>query len=80
MRFVDNIECVLRHAWSVRFLVLATLLDSAQASVALSSGSELVSAPVLSGANMTLSVAALEVRLVAQEKVSGNADATGGQA
>lgn len=78
MRLVDNIECVLKHAWSVRLLVLATALDAAQASVSFFSGSELVSAPVLASLNVGLSVAALGARLVAQEKVSG--PATGGDA
>lgn len=78
LRAVDNIRCVLKHARSVRFLLLATVLDAAQASVSFFSGSELVSPPMLAGANMALSVAALGARLVAQEKVSGNADAAGG--
>lgn len=78
LRLVENARCVLKHAWSVRFLIVATALDAAQASVSFFSGSELVSPPVLAGANMALSLAALGARLVAQEKVSGNADATGG--
>lgn len=79
MRLVDNIECVVKHAWSVRFLFLTAALDAAQASVGFFSGSELVSPTTLAAANMGLAVAALGARLVAQEKVSGPA-APGGEA
>ncbi|WP_156630112.1 DUF7940 domain-containing protein [Methylobacterium sp. Leaf112] len=77
-RLVENIECVLKHAWSVRFLALATVLDAAQASVSYFAGSELVSAPTLALANMALTMSAFAARCVAQEKVSGTG--TGGEA
>lgn len=72
LQLVENIECVLKHAWSVRFLALATALDAAQASVSFFSGSELVSAPTLAVTNMALTMAAFGARCIAQEKVSGS--------
>ncbi|UYW28245.1 hypothetical protein OKC48_06915 [Methylorubrum extorquens] len=78
LAFVENLECVLKHAWSVRFLALATVLDAAQTGVSFFSGTDLVRPGTLALANMGLALAALAARLVAQDKVSG--PATGGDA
>ncbi|MEG9527409.1 MAG: hypothetical protein MIL41_16865 [Hyphomicrobiales bacterium] len=81
VRFVENLERVLKHAWSVRFLGLATVLDAAQTGCSFFSGTELVRPGVLAGLNMALALAALGARLVAQEADSGTAaPADGGQA
>ncbi|SDM67847.1 hypothetical protein SAMN05216360_10388 [Methylobacterium phyllostachyos] len=73
LTLVHNLEDVLKRAWSIRFLALATLLDAAQASVSCFSGSELVSAPTLSLLNMGLALAALFARCVAQQGVTAPA-------
>lgn len=73
LRLVDNAEAVLKRAWSVRFLVLATALDAAQTGVSFFSGSELVRPGTLAALNMGFALAALVARLVAQESVSGAA-------
>lgn len=80
LAWIHNLEAVVRHAWSVRFLVLATVLDAAQTGVSFFSGSDLVSPGTLACLNMGLALAALVARLVAQEAVSGPAPADGGQA
>lgn len=67
---VHNLGAVIRRAWSIRFLALATVLDAAQASVSFFSGSELVSPTTLSLANMGLALAALGARCVAQQGVT----------
>ncbi|WP_264048939.1 hypothetical protein [Methylobacterium flocculans] len=79
MRLVDNIECVLKHAWSLKFTALLLVLDTAQGSVAFFAGSELVSPVTLTAANIGLGLASFLARCVAQEKVSGSA-APGGEA
>ncbi|MGH1574527.1 hypothetical protein ACRAWG_32625 [Methylobacterium sp. P31] len=81
VRFVENLEKVLKHAWSVRFLVLETVLDAAQTGCSFFSGTALVRPGVLAGLNMAPALAALGASLVAQEAVYGTAaPADGGQA
>ncbi|QEE39830.1 MULTISPECIES: hypothetical protein [unclassified Methylobacterium] len=70
LRPVHNLEAVLQRAWSIKFLLLATVLDAAQASVSFFSGSELVTPTTLSLSNMGLAVAAMVARCVAQQGVT----------
>lgn len=72
---VHNFGTVLKRAWSVRFLVLATALDAAQTGVSFFSGSELVRPGTLAALNMALALAALCARLIAQEGVTTPAPA-----
>ncbi|AWV14808.1 hypothetical protein A3862_04240 [Methylobacterium sp. XJLW] len=76
LRPVQDIDKVLTKAWSVRFLILATVLDAAQTGVSFFSGSELVRPGTLAALNMVLALAALGARLIAQEAVSGPAPST----
>ncbi|WP_375453465.1 hypothetical protein [uncultured Methylobacterium sp.] len=73
VRKIENFDKVLKRAWSVRFLILATVIDGAQAGCGFFSGSDLVRPGTLTAINMSLMLAALGARLVAQEAVSGPA-------
>lgn len=70
LRPVHNLEVVLKRAWSVRFLALATLLDAAQTGVSFFSGSELVRPGTLAALNLGMAMAAFVARLVAQDGVT----------
>ncbi|SFM41530.1 hypothetical protein [Methylobacterium pseudosasicola] len=61
-------------------LVAATVFDAAQVGIGFYSASDVFTPGQMAGANMTFALLALGSRLVSQEKVSGNADATGGGA
>lgn len=75
MRFklVHNLEAVLKRAWSIRFLAIATLMDLAQACVGFWSGSDLVSPMTLTLANLGLGIAGFVARCVAQDGVTAPA-------
>ncbi|KQO89438.1 hypothetical protein ASF33_19085 [Methylobacterium sp. Leaf92] len=72
IRRIENFRAVLLKAWSVRLIVLATLLEGAQAGCGFFTGSDLVSPGTLTVLNCGLMLAALAARLVAQEAVSGS--------
>ncbi|MCJ2074423.1 hypothetical protein MKK68_01940 [Methylobacterium sp. E-016] len=77
---VENARCVLRHAWSIRLILLAAALDGANTCISFFTAEPPVSRGLMSLITIGLSVSAAAARFVSQEKVSGKADADGGQA
>lgn len=73
IRRVENFERVLRYAWSIRLILLATVIDGAQAGCGFFSGTDLVRPGTLTAINMALMLASVVARLVAQPAVSSAA-------
>ena len=70
MQLVANWRETLRHAWSVRLIVLAAILSGAEVIVPSLTGLPHGLLAVLSG---VVSAAAFVARLIAQRRVSGDA-------
>ncbi|CAM5764678.1 DUF7940 domain-containing protein [Bosea minatitlanensis] len=76
MKLVWNWKRVLKHAWSIRLIVLAGVLSGAE--IALPLVREVIDVPagVFAGLSFAATAGAFIARLVAQESVSG---ASGGE-
>lgn len=62
---------VLRHAWSVRLIVLAGLLSGIEAALPLIGDFVPISPAAFASATFVIVAAAFVARLVAQEKIDG---------
>jgi len=71
LQLVENARCVLRHAWSIRLILLAAALDGANTCISFFIADPPVSPGAMSAITIGLSVAAAGARFVSQEKVSG---------
>lgn len=71
MRLLWNWRRVLRHAWSIRLIIVAGLLSGAE--IALPLIRELVDAPrgLFAGLSFAATAGAFIARLIAQQSVSG---------
>lgn len=75
MKVILNWRLVLRHAWSVRLIVLAGLLSGLEATLPLFPMVLGVSSQALAGLTFMIVMTALVARFIAQQKVSGGDDA-----
>ena len=69
MRLTEDWRHVLKHAWSIRFIVLASLLSGVE--LVLPMFSDVVSRGVFAALTLVVSVAAAIARLVTQQKMRG---------
>ena len=69
MRLIEDWRHVLKHAWSIRFIVLAALLSGVE--LVLPMISDVVSRGVFAALTLVVSVAAAIARLVTQQKMRG---------
>ena len=69
MRLIEDWRHVLKHAWSIRFIVLAALLSGVE--IVLPMFSDVVSRGVFAALTLVVSVAAAIARLVTQQKMRG---------
>jgi hypothetical protein len=74
MKLVWNWKRVLKHAWSIRLIVLAGLLSGAEIALPLIREAIDVPAGLFAGLSFAATAGAFIARLVAQESVSGAAD------
>lgn len=74
MKLVWNWKRVLKHAWSIRLIVLAGVLSGAEIALPLIREAIDVPAGVFAGLSFAATAGAFIARLVAQETVSGAAD------
>ncbi|MCA0419615.1 MAG: hypothetical protein LCH80_12955 [Proteobacteria bacterium] len=74
MKLVWNWKRVLKHAWSIRLIVLAGVLSGAEIALPLIRETIDVPAGVFAGLSFAATAGAFIARLVAQETVSGAAD------
>lgn len=72
MRLIDNVDRVLKHAWSVRLIAMAGLLSGLE--VALPYFTPQTHTRVFAALSGLVCAAAFVARLVAQKKVAPNAD------
>ena len=74
MRLVWNWRAVLRHAWSIRLVIVAGLLSGAE--IALPLIREIIDVPrgVFAGLSFLATAGAFIARLVAQQSVSGDGE------
>ena len=70
MRLASDWKRVLRHAWSVRLILLAGLLSGIEAALPLIGGFIPIPPAAFAGATLIVVAAAFVSRLIAQEKVS----------
>lgn len=75
MRLVWNWRAVLKHAWSIRLLLLAGLLTGLEAVLPLAGGLIAIPAGWLAGLSFFVIGGAFVARLIAQQSVSGGGDA-----
>lgn len=68
---VSNWKRVLKHAWSIRLILLAGLLSGAEIALPLLQGVLPVPAGVFAGLSFAATAGAFVARLIAQETVSG---------
>lgn len=68
---VSNWKRVLKHAWSIRLILLAGLLSGAEIALPLLQAVLPVPAGVFAGLSFAATAGAFVARLVAQETVSG---------
>jgi hypothetical protein len=71
IKLAEDWHRILRHAWSVRFLVVAGVLSGLEVALPLLAGVLPLSAPWFAAILGTVVCLALIARFVAQEKVSG---------
>jgi len=71
-RLVWNWKAVLKHAWSIRLIVLAGLLSGAEIALPLLREAIDVPAGLFAGLSFAATAGAFVARLVAQETVSGS--------
>lgn len=71
MKLVWNWKRVLKHAWSIRFIVIAGLLSGAEIALPLIREAIAVPAGLFAGLSFAATAGAFIARLVAQESVSG---------
>jgi len=69
MRLAEDWRVVLRHAWSIRLIVIAGLLSGVEAALPLFSDLLPIPPAALAGGTFVVVAAAFVARLVAQEKV-----------
>jgi len=74
LKLVWNWKRVLKHAWSIRLIVLAGVLSGAEIALPLIRETIDVPAGVFAGLSFAATAGAFIARLVAQETVSGAAD------
>ncbi|MDX3805143.1 MAG: hypothetical protein QHC89_01815 [Bosea sp. (in: a-proteobacteria)] len=74
MKLVWNWKRVLKHAWSIRLIVLAGVLSGAEIALPLIREAIDVPAGVFAGLSFAATAGAFIARLVAQETVSGSTD------
>lgn len=74
MKLVWNWKRVLKHAWSIRLIVLAGVLSGAEIALPLIREAIDVPAGVFAGLSFAATAGAFIARLVAQETVSGATD------
>lgn len=72
MRVVDNWRAVLRHAWSVRLLILAGLLSGAEVSLPLIQDLLPIPRGVFAVLSFFATCGAFVARIAAQSKFSGD--------
>ncbi|CAI2936170.1 DUF7940 domain-containing protein [Aminobacter niigataensis] len=72
MKLVANWRAVLRHAWTVRLLVLACLLTATEVALPLLDGLLPVPPGVFALLSGLTSAGALAARFIAQQKISGD--------
>jgi len=72
MKLVSNWRAVLKHAWSVRLLLLAGILSGLEVALPLLDGILPVPPTVFASLSGLCVCMAFIARLVAQQKVSGN--------
>lgn len=69
MKFIPNWRTVLRKAWSMKFMALATLLSGLEVTIPLLSPDLLPSGYLAASAGVVTALALL-VRLIAQKEIS----------
>lgn len=72
MRLVANWRAVLRHAWSVRLVVIAALLSGAEIALPLLDGYLPIPRGVFAALSAFATAGAFIARLVVQQRVSGD--------
>lgn len=72
MRLAANWRATLRHAWSVRLIVLAASLSGLEVALPFLDGFLPIPAGVFAGLSALTTAAAFVARLVAQSKISGD--------
>ncbi len=75
MHLVADWKAILRHAWSIRFLLLAGLLSGAEVALPLLQGLLPISPGLFAGLSLIAVAAAFVARLVAQSSVPSSASA-----
>jgi hypothetical protein len=71
MNLVPNARAVLRHAWSIRLILLAALLSGIEVALAIAGPFIPVRPGVFAAVSMLVTMAAFVARFVAQATVSG---------
>lgn len=72
MRLVDNWRAVLRHAWSVRLIVLAIVFTGLEATWPYLDGLLPIPRGLFAGLSGLVSAGALYARFIAQKPISGD--------
>lgn len=71
MNLVENWRRVLRHAWSIRLMILAGVLSGAEVALPILGAAEILPAGVLAALSFVATAGAFIARLIAQKQVSG---------
>lgn len=73
-KLVDNWRAVLRHAWSIRLIVLAGILSGLEIALPLIDQAVAVPRGTFAAMSFVTTAAAFVARLIAQQSVSGGAE------
>lgn len=74
MQLVPNVRAVLRHAWSIRLMLLAGLLSGAEVALPLLDGLLPIPRGIFAGLSGLVVCGAFISRIVVQSKVSGGSN------
>lgn len=72
MTLVANAGAILRHAWSVRLIIIAAVLSGIECSLAIIGPYLPIRPGIFAAASMLVTTGAFIARFVAQTKVSGD--------
>lgn len=74
MKLLPNWRAILRHAWSIRLILLAALLSGLEVALAIVGPFVPVRPGIFAAVSMLVTMGALIARFVAQSQISGATD------
>lgn len=74
MNLVPNAGAILKHAWSIRLILIAAALSGIEVALAIAGPFIPVRPGIFAAVSMVVTMSAFVARFVAQTKVSGGSD------